>query len=84
MIKVLRKSVLVEFPKTLEEGAEELCETPYKIERVETNESIIWFGYHTNWKFTDGKWQKWSVTSSWEDCEEPPYETLYQNLLKED
>lgn len=78
-MKLHKKSEILEIPKSLEKNT--YCDEPYFIERTEENGKVVWFGYHTNWKFENGKWYE-LVGSDFIECETPEYEKLYMNINK--
>lgn len=54
-----------------------------RIQKANDVVEIVWYGWETNWKYCTGEgWVK-LVDMQWIPCEEPVYETLYQELLKE-
>jgi len=80
-MKIVKKSIILELPETLEDGSSKImCDKPYRIERIEEDGEIIWFGYNTNWKKTDGKWYKLE-TMEFVECETPEYEKMYLELI---
>ena len=80
MNRIIKKSILLELPETLESGnAKIICDRPYVIERTEEFGVIIWWGYGCNWKFVDGKWYE-LVHNEFIECEIPEYELIYQGL----
>jgi hypothetical protein len=47
-MKIIKKTYLVEFPETIENGSSKiLCDKPYYIERTETDREVIWWGFET-------------------------------------
>jgi len=69
-------------PMILEEGSAKIhCEKPYQIERLEKNGEIIWYGYNTNWKYSNYAWSKLEG-GEFIPCEEPEYETIYKELIR--
>jgi len=78
-MKIIRKSEIIELDHSLEEGSH--FDTPYRIERSETSEDVIWWGYNTNWKKTGGVWYK-LVGGTFIPCDVPEYEIQYLKLAK--
>lgn len=79
--KIIKKKVTIELPETLEtdQSARLFCEKPYKVERVEDDNSIVWFGYSKNWRYFKNE-------KLWYDhndnlTEKPKYEDIYQELI---
>jgi len=80
--KIHSTSTFIEIPETLEEGSAKIhCEKPYQIERLEKNGEIIWYGYNTNWKYSNYAWSKLEG-GEFIPCEEPEYETIYKELIR--
>lgn len=77
--KIIAITSILELPETLEKEARNICGKPYRIERMEREGEIVWYGYNTNWKFTDEKWHN-LVGTEFVECEEPEYEKIYQDL----
>ena len=84
-MKIISKSEIVEFPETIEEGpAQVLCDKPYQIERLVTNqpdEVIMWYGYNVNWKKEDGQWYE-LILGEFVPCDIPEYEKEYLKINK--
>ena len=55
----------------------------YHIERKSDIDGIVWYGMKTNWKKLPNEnfWRKLG-NMDFVPCEEPIYETLYQQLLR--
>lgn len=90
-MELLKTISVVEFPHCYEEGFEDVLDSPYVIERIETNYpeegnrcSIFWYGHNTNWKLEDldKGWEKLE-NSEWVECEPPLYEIEYAKRLEE-
>lgn len=80
MNRIVKKSIWLELPETLEQGSAKLiCDKPYLIERVEENNVVIWFGHNTNWKFKNNKWYKLN-NGKFIDCNKPEYELIFEKL----
>lgn len=82
-MKIIKKSVILELPETLENGsAKIMCNKPYIIERTEENNEIIWWGYNTNWKLDvlDNQWYE-LINFNFIPCAIPEYEKLYIKAL---
>jgi hypothetical protein len=74
--RILSKFVL-ELPETLESGiAKIVCPKPYKIERVQYEDCVIWWGYNTCWKLIADNWFRLEGVK-YIKCEEPEYEKIY-------
>lgn len=74
--RILSKFVL-DLPETLETGmAKLICPKPYKIERVQYENSVIWWGYNTCWKLMGNTWHRLDGLK-FVRCEMPEYEKLY-------
>jgi hypothetical protein len=81
-MKIIKKSILLEIPETLEDGsAKVLCDKPYVIERTENDSEVIWWGYGTNWKLdkTTNMWYM-LIGSDFVNIEVPEYEKIYLEL----
>jgi hypothetical protein len=77
--KIISISSILELPETLESEAKDICGKPYRIQRIERQGEIVWCGYNTNWKFTNGKWHE-LISIDFVECETPEYEKIYQEL----
>ncbi len=71
-MKIYSTTEVCEFESPL--GEPELDIKPYYIERVITNNKIIWFGEHINWIKKDDNWYNHED----EEVTEPIYEKLYK------
>lgn len=81
-MEIVKHSIILELPQTLETGtALKFCEKPYRIERIEQDNTIVWYGYNTNWKYENDKWFKLNGFGFIE-CEEPEYEKIYKQLTQ--
>ncbi len=80
-MKIVKKSVLLELPETLEEGnAKIMCDKPYIIQRNESNNEITWYGYNTNWNKKNNQWYM-LIGSDFVPCDIPEYEKMYLKLI---
>lgn len=81
-MKIIQKTFLVEFPETIEDGsAKILCDKPYIIKRTEVNGEVIWWGFNTNWKLSNGQWYM-LIGSEFVPCDEPEYETTFKEEIE--
>ena len=55
---------------------------PYYIRRLEKDKEIVWFGLETNWKTISGTWHILNK-GNWEESDQPKYEEIYLELLKQ-
>ncbi len=79
-MKIVKKSVWLELPETLEDcSAKIMCDKPYVIERTETDNGVVWFGYNTNWKKIGEQW--YILHNDFVPCEIPEYEKMYLKLM---
>ena len=80
-MKIVTTKVVLELPETLELGtAKILCEKPYRIERVESdNGDVIWYGFNTNWQRYNNVWYE-LIGYNFVECDIPEYELLYLGL----
>lgn len=79
-MKIISKSITLELHETLETGtAKIMCDKPYRIERVEKDNTIVWYGYNTNWLFDYENWYKLDG-NKFIKCDIPEYEKLFQEL----
>jgi hypothetical protein len=82
-MSIVRESVIVEFPETLEGGnVKKYSNKPYSIERLSFGSMIVWYGCNVNWRFKDGVW-KILEHGKYTPCSTPEYEILYQKYLAE-
>lgn len=76
-MNIIKNSTILELPHTLEQGsAEIMCSKPYRIERIEEDNQITWFGYNTNWKRVGKQWYE-LVGADFEPCGIPEYEKIF-------
>ena len=85
-IKLINKTELLEFDSPLAEP-NIITNQPYRTHReARINGDIVWFGIAVNWRKEPNK--SWEVLGHengkkiWIPCEPPIYETLYQQMLK--
>jgi hypothetical protein len=80
-MKIIKKTYLVEFPETIENGSSKiLCDKPYYIERTETDGEVIWWGCNTNWKSINGEWYM-LIAGEFVPCDEPEYEIEFKKEM---
>ncbi len=76
-MKIIKKSVWLELPETLEDGsAKIMCSKPYKIERTEYKDEVTWYGQNTNWNKKNNQWHM-LIGSDFVPCDIPEYEKMY-------
>lgn len=80
-MRIISTTTTLELPETLELGsAKIICDSPYRIERIETsNGDIMWFGYNTNWHRLNDIWYE-LVNTDFIECNMPEYEKMYLEL----
>ena len=80
-MKRISKSEILELDETLEKdsSAKLFCEKPYRIERREQDCEIIWYGYNTNWRYSDNQWYILDAPN-WKKCDIPEYEKMYISM----
>ena len=78
--KIIEKRIVLEIPETLEGYHSKLfCERPYKIERVETKDTVTWYGYNTNWVKKGNQWFQ-LIEGKFVECDVPEYEKIFLEL----
>jgi hypothetical protein len=80
-MKKISKSEILELDETLETDSSSklFCDKPYRIERLEKNGEIAWYGYNTNWMYENNQWYVLE-SSKWKECDIPEYEKMYMSM----
>jgi hypothetical protein len=88
-MRVISKSTIVEFNEAVEPRDTDIDRvnyTNYKIERLENDDEVIWYGRKRDWRYSK-KDERWfimvmdQVGRHSEECEPPMYEKVYQETL---